>query len=80
MEKRPKDDGVIEVRYLTPAQAARYSGIPVSTLNSWRYEGKGPNFYKPMGRVLYDRRELDKFIQASLRKNSVRANNTERIA
>jgi predicted site-specific integrase-resolvase len=73
--------GAIDARYLTPAQAAKYSGIPVSTLNAWRYEGRGPNFYKPAGRVLYDRQELDSFIRSGLRKSSsVRAKATERIA
>lgn len=64
----------IAPQYLTPAQAARYSGIPLNTLNAWRYEGTGPIFYKPKGRVLYDRDELDNFIKSSIRKpTSVRA-------
>ena len=70
----------IEQRYLTPAQASRYTGIPSNTLNAWRYEGKGPNFYKPRGRVLYDKRELDQFIRSGIRKSSTVRAKPERIA
>lgn len=63
-----------EPRYITTEQASIYSGIPANTLRAWRSEGKGPNFYKPAGRVLYDLAELDQFIRSSIhRSSSVRA-------
>ncbi|HLJ26612.1 MAG TPA: helix-turn-helix domain-containing protein [Candidatus Angelobacter sp.] len=62
-----------EKRYVTTEQAATYSGIPANTLRAWRSEGKGPIYFKPAGRVLYDLRELDAFIRSSVRTSSVRA-------
>jgi hypothetical protein len=64
----------IEKRYVTTEEAATYSGIPASTLRFWRAGGKGPNYFKPAGRVLYDLAELDAFIRSSIRRSgSVRA-------
>jgi Helix-turn-helix domain len=60
-------------KYLTTGQAAVYAGIPKSTLRKFRYEGRGPIYSKPAGRVLYDIRDLDAFMESGRRVPSVRA-------
>lgn len=39
----------------------------MSTLNQLRVKGGGPRFTKPAGRVLYDVRDLEKWIEDSMR-------------
>lgn len=65
-------------RFLGTRAAAEYTGIPFNTLKQWRSEGKGPRFFKPRGRALYDVRDLDEFIQAGVRPFSVRASREAR--
>lgn len=45
--------------------AARYMGVPESTLKYWRAHGVGPRHYKLGRRIMYDRADLDAFIAAS---------------
>ena len=66
-----------ETRFLGTRAAAEYSGIPFNTLKQWRCQGKGPRFFKPCGRALYDVRDLDEFIQSGIRLSSVRASREE---
>ena len=52
--------------WLTPAQAAVYSGFAEKTLEGWRIANTGPRYYRVGGRVIrYRRDDLDAFIQAS---------------
>jgi predicted site-specific integrase-resolvase len=74
MATRPGNAG----RFLGTRAAAEYSGIPFNTLKQWRHEGKGPRFYKPRGRALYDVSDLDEFIRSGIRISSVRASREER--
>lgn len=69
MATRPRS----ESRFLGTRAASEYTGIPFNTLKQWRCEGKGPRFYKPRGRALYDVRDLDEFIRSGVRLSSVRA-------
>lgn len=41
------------------------TGLPVSTIRSWRHRKKGPPFYKLQGCVRYDRDEIEDWITAS---------------
>jgi hypothetical protein len=65
-------------RFLGTRAAAEYTGIAFNTLKQWRCEGKGPKFYKPRGRALYDVKDLDEFIRSGIRISSVRASREER--
>lgn len=47
--------------YLSPEQAATYSGIPAKTLEQWRRTGDGPPFAKVGRHVRYRRSDIDKF-------------------
>jgi hypothetical protein len=73
MATRPRN----ESRFLGTRAAAEYSGIPFNTLKQWRCEGKGPRFFKPRGRALYDVSDLDEFIRSGIRLSSVRASREE---
>ncbi|MFR0604367.1 helix-turn-helix domain-containing protein [Bifidobacterium pseudolongum subsp. globosum] len=55
--------GVRAVPPLTTAQAARYLGVSVSTLNRWRASGRGPVAitYEPGRIVRYELYELERF-------------------
>jgi excisionase family DNA binding protein len=48
---------------LTVSQAADYIPCGISTLNKLRVSGGGPRFIKIGGRVLYDVRDLDKWLE-----------------
>jgi len=57
-----------DVRF-PPKEAAQYlteRGRPVepSTLAWWRSQGKGPKFFKVMGRISYSQSHLDELIAA----------------
>lgn len=60
-------------RHLTTKEAAIYTAIPASTLRKFRYEGRGPIYTKPAGRVLYDVADLDAFMDSGRRVPSVHA-------
>ncbi|MFR0557228.1 hypothetical protein PSRA_1268 [Pseudoscardovia radai] len=50
--------------WLTARQAAAYLGTTPHHLGVMRYEGRGPKWYKPTGRMIYYRRaEIDAWIE-----------------
>jgi excisionase family DNA binding protein len=49
----------------TVKEAAVYIPCGVSTLNKLRVTGGGPRYIKLGGRVLYDERDLDKWLEAN---------------
>lgn len=51
-------------RYLSPKQAAVYTGIAVKTLEALRLRGDGPPFSKVGWRVVYDTHDLDAYMAA----------------
>jgi len=53
-------------QFVSTKTAAEYCGISAATLKRWRYEGTGPKYYKPAGRVLYDIVDLCEFVQAAI--------------
>lgn len=50
--------------YMDEKAAAIYCSIPVTTLQRKRSEGRGPVFIKDGTKVLYARRDLDKYMEA----------------
>jgi hypothetical protein len=54
-------------RLLPVAEAAMYLSLSASTLNRLRVHGGGPRYAKLAGRVLYDIRDLDRWIEDSKR-------------
>lgn len=54
----------------TPEQAAAYIGVTRQTLARWRVEGGGPAFLKLGGRVRYDLRDLETWINAGRRRST----------
>lgn len=56
-----------EPRYLDTKQAADYLGLSVSTLEKLRVTGRGPRYAKAGRRVIYDRRDLDRWMAARKR-------------
>lgn len=56
-------------RLLKTAQAAEYLGLNAQTLENWRYLSKvnGPPFLRIDGRIRYDLRDLDAWIEAQKR-------------
>lgn len=51
---------------LAPVDAAVFLGVGYSTLKKWRSEGRGPNYAKVGGSVLYRPADLDVFVEAQL--------------
>lgn len=52
-----------EPRYLSEKQVAEYFGISVKTLQRYRVLGGGPLFAKCGGRVLYDIKDCDLWVE-----------------
>lgn len=50
-------------RYLDTKQAAAYLGISPKTLNKMRVTGTGPRYAKANRRVIYDLRDLDRWVE-----------------
>ena len=49
---------------------ADYLGRPVKTLQCWRHEGRGPRSAMVGGRVVYDRADLDAWIEAEFTRSA----------
>lgn len=60
---------VEEKKFMTPNEAAQYTGFAEYTLRKWRSanKGDGPKYYKIRGRVRYAREELERFVTQSPR-------------
>jgi hypothetical protein len=54
-------------RLLPVAEAATYVSLSASTLNRLRVSGGGPIYAKLAGKILYDIRDLDQWIEDSKR-------------
>lgn len=52
---------------LHEAEVAKILSLKVSTLRRWRWEGKGPQFYKFGSAVRYSRPDIDAYIANNLR-------------
>lgn len=52
--------------FLTNREAAKYMGIPMGTLSTWRFNKKGPVYHKFDGRVWYAKVDLDEYKRVNL--------------
>jgi predicted DNA-binding transcriptional regulator AlpA len=57
-------------RLLIVKEAADYCRLSASTLNRLRVSGDGPRYTKLAGKVLYDVRDLDQWIEDSKRSST----------
>ncbi|MFJ4331203.1 helix-turn-helix transcriptional regulator [Streptomyces sp. NPDC088935] len=48
----------------TPAEVAKYLGVPVKTLYQWKYRGIGPNVHKVGRHLRYRWAEVDAWLNA----------------
>jgi excisionase family DNA binding protein len=55
---------------LTIDEAAAYLRQPVKTLRNWRSEGRGPASMKLGRRVLYDKTDLDAWVEQRKRNGT----------
>jgi excisionase family DNA binding protein len=55
---------------LTVTEAADYLRLSKATLDVWRTAGKGPRFIKAGKRVLYDSRDLDRWLDGNKRSST----------
>ena len=55
---------------LSSPEAAQYLGISPNTLPKWRVFGGGPVYRKLGRRVVYDTRDLDKWLDAHRRSST----------
>ena len=54
--------------YLSPIQVSVRTGIPKHTLAGWRRDGRGPQFVKHGGRIVYSSGELEVWLSAKHRE------------
>ena len=57
-------------RLLAVAEAATYLSLSPSTLNKLRVKGGGPRYVKIGGKILYDVRDLDQWIEDHKRNST----------
>lgn len=57
-------------KLLNQDQAAEVLGVSPRTLESWRYNGGGPRFYKLGQAVRYRAEDLDAWIEAGARHST----------
>ena len=60
----------IKMARLTVREASKYLGLAVSTLNQMRGAGNGPRFLKLGGKILYDTRHLDQWMDDNTRTST----------
>ena len=53
--------------YLSPKEVARTWKLAETTLRKWRWEGKGPIFFKLGGKVLYRESDILAFVKNNMR-------------
>tara|TARA_Y100001970_G_scaffold98563_1_gene123892 strand:+ start:39734 stop:39931 length:198 start_codon:yes stop_codon:yes gene_type:complete len=53
------------IKLIKPKEAASILLCSERTLESWRREKKGPNYFKLEGKILYEMNDLENFIEAS---------------
>jgi excisionase family DNA binding protein len=75
--KRSRESGRLapSAKVLRTRDAAEYVGIGESTLTNLRVSGGGPRFIKLGKTVLYDVRDLDKWMNANKFKTTAEAKN-----
>jgi len=64
-ERLRRGDGSVLVmpEYLTPSQAAIFSGVSVKKLEALRHQGIGPKWFRCGGRIHYPVRALRDFVE-----------------
>ncbi|MCB1782975.1 MAG: helix-turn-helix domain-containing protein [Alphaproteobacteria bacterium] len=50
-------------KYLSENDTSEYTGLSAKTLQRYRAHGTGPRFIKTLGRVLYDKADLDAWLE-----------------
>ena len=57
-------------KLLTTQQAADILGIKKNTMEGWRLRGEGPTYYKIGKLVKYAEADLDRYIDAQIRRST----------
>jgi excisionase family DNA binding protein len=60
----------INFERLSVTEAASYVGLSASTINKLRVFGGGPSFLKLGKRVVYDKRDLDAWLESKRRRST----------
>jgi len=47
--------------FFTPKDLAKRWGISTKTLANWRWEGKGPDFFKLEGKPRYNKKRIERY-------------------
>jgi len=61
--------------WLSPAQAAVYTGLPEKTLEEYRRKGTGPKFSRVGKHVRYNRRHIDHWLESCADEQTSRTAN-----
>ena len=48
---------------MAPPPTSEYLGVPEATLAQWRYQGKGPRFFKVGKHVRYRKSDVDAWLE-----------------
>lgn len=62
---------------ISSKSAAKMLGKSEATLRAWRCVGKGPEYFKIEGSVMYDAADVESYIESNRHVPAVRANAQE---
>jgi len=58
-----------EIRWMTIPDIARCCRVSPRTVEGWRLRGKGPPFFRVVGRVVCDRRDFEIWLEGCRRRD-----------
>lgn len=68
INSKQKESIMTDIVLMTQAQAAKYLGTTVGTLNTWRHYGKNPiPFIRWGNRIKYRKADIDNWLNTNLR-------------
>lgn len=67
MAKGKKQVKEVNPSYMTTRELAAFLGLSAGTLCTWRYQGKGPNYYKVGNAVRYKIDDVEAWKNANVK-------------
>ncbi len=63
--RRPPIEDSSPNKLMNIGALSEYLGVPKATIYDWNYRGVGPEYFKARGRLLWKKRDVDKWLAQS---------------
>ena len=57
---------ILDEEFMTPKELEQFTGLKMGTLANWRTKNKGPSYLKLGRRVLYTKKEINKWLKKQI--------------